>query len=176
MKPVLPWQICMPGSPRVRTLQRFSRQGSSPCKYAWMTRGWRAFTSMARVWSRPGNFSDCVLIPSRLCLFSLEIGAGIGATTEAMLQGLVAEDGRRVYPKYVFTDISSGLFVLARDKFAKWDGVQYQVLDIESDPTAQGFELQSFDLIVASNVGQTMLKNEEALASLTWLTGTARDI
>ncbi|KAH0598385.1 Polyketide synthase [Metarhizium humberi] len=93
----------------------------------------------------------------RLCTHSkptlsvLEIGAGMGATTEAMLQGLVAEDGRRLYSKYVFTDISSGFFVLARDKFAKWDGVKYQVLDIESDPAAQGFELQSFDLIVASN-------------------------
>ena len=102
----------------------------------------------------------------RLCSHSkptlsvLEIGAGTGATTEAMLQGLVAEDGRRVYSKYVFTDISSGFFVSARDKFAKWDGVAYQVLDIESDPAAQGFELQSFDLIVASNVGQTMLKTK----------------
>ncbi|KID87248.1 Beta-ketoacyl synthase [Metarhizium guizhouense ARSEF 977] len=94
----------------------------------------------------------------RLCAHSkptlsvLEIGAGMGATTEAMLRGLVAEDGGRVYSKYVFTDISSGVFVMARDKFAKWDGVEYQVLDIERDPAAQGFEPHSFDLIVASNV------------------------
>ncbi|PMB72945.1 Compactin diketide synthase mokB [Beauveria bassiana] len=81
----------------------------------------------------------------------LEIGAGSGAATEVVLRGLMAEDGTRLYSQYVFSDVSSGYFVKAKDRFAEWDAIQYKVLDIGSEPSSQGFELQSFDLVIASN-------------------------
>jgi len=57
-----------------------------------------------------------------------------------------------MYSQYVFTDLSSGFFGLAQDRLRQWGAVDYKVLDVEKDPEEQGFELGSFDLIVASNV------------------------
>ncbi|KAF7553842.1 hypothetical protein G7Z17_g3332 [Cylindrodendrum hubeiense] len=82
----------------------------------------------------------------------LEIGAGTGAMTAQVLKSLVSKDGARMYSQYVFTDISSGFFGPAKDRFGGWGAIEYKVLDIEKDPSEQGFELGSFDLIVASNV------------------------
>ncbi|PQK08615.1 hypothetical protein BB8028_0001g06890 [Beauveria bassiana] len=93
-----------------------------------------------------------LLAHSKPTMSVLEIGAGSGAATEVVLRGLMAEDGTRLYSQYVFSDVSSGYFVKAKDRFAEWDAIQYKVLDIGSEPSSQGFDLQSFDLIIASNV------------------------
>ncbi|WAU82460.1 SDR family NAD(P)-dependent oxidoreductase [Streptomyces sp. Qhu-G9] len=77
----------------------------------------------------------------------LEVGAGTGATTAAMLPHLPRERAH-----YTFTDISSAFFPQAKNRFAAYDFVDYRVLDLESDPVEQGFALSSFDLVVASNV------------------------
>ena len=82
----------------------------------------------------------------------LEIGAGTGSASEAVLRSLTSEGGTRMYSQYVFTDLSSGFFGLAQDRLRQWGAVDYKVLDVEKDPEEQGFELGSFDLIVASNV------------------------
>ncbi len=94
----------------------------------------------------------------------LEIGAGTGATTEAILAALPAD---RV--QYVFTDIAPGFLTPARTRFAQYDFVEYKVLDIERDPGEQGFDLGTFDVIVAANVLhatanlQTTLENARRL-------------
>ncbi|KAJ6441348.1 KR domain-containing protein [Purpureocillium lavendulum] len=82
----------------------------------------------------------------------LEIGAGTASASEAVLQSLTSEGGTRMYSQYVFTDLSSGFFSLAQDRLRQWGAIDYKVLDIEKDPSEQGFEPGSFDLIVASNV------------------------
>ncbi|KAK5991160.1 Highly reducing polyketide synthase gloL [Cladobotryum mycophilum] len=82
----------------------------------------------------------------------LEIGAGTGATTEEVLKALTLEDGTRVYAQYTFTDISSGFFASARERFKAYPRLEYKVLDISKDPATQGFDLGSYDLIVAANV------------------------
>ena len=82
----------------------------------------------------------------------LEIGAGTGGLTSKILQSLRSEYGERLYLSYTFTDLSSGFFVQAQDRFKHYDGIVYKVLDISQDPIKQGFRESEYDLIVASNV------------------------
>ncbi|KAM4066282.1 polyketide synthase dehydratase [Hirsutella rhossiliensis] len=82
----------------------------------------------------------------------LEIGAGTGGLTSKILQSLRSETGERLYLSYTFTDVSSGFFPKARDRFKDYYGIKYCVLDIAQNPMEQGFKEAEFDLIVASNV------------------------
>lgn len=82
----------------------------------------------------------------------LEIGAGTGGLTSKILQSLRSEYGERLYLSYTFTDVSSGFFVQAQDRFKQYDGIEYKVLDVSRDPIKQGFRESEYDLIVASNV------------------------
>ena len=82
----------------------------------------------------------------------LEIGAGTGGLTSKVLQSLQSEYGERLYLSYTFTDVSSGFFVQAQDRFKHYDSIEYKVLDISQDPVKQGFRESDYDLIVASNV------------------------
>ncbi|KAH8597084.1 hypothetical protein B0O99DRAFT_85676 [Bisporella sp. PMI_857] len=86
----------------------------------------------------------------------LEIGAGTGATTRVILEGLSSlewSDSRHFrYLRYDFTDISSGFFEKAKEKFQDFQRLGFLTLDIEKDPVSQGFESGSYDLIVASLV------------------------
>ncbi|MFO0842623.1 MAG: beta-ketoacyl synthase N-terminal-like domain-containing protein [Gemmataceae bacterium] len=77
----------------------------------------------------------------------LEVGAGTGGTTQALLPTLPA--GRT---EYAFTDVSSLFLARARDRFARYDALDFRTLDLEADPAPQGFADGQFDLVVASNV------------------------
>jgi amino acid adenylation domain-containing protein/thioester reductase-like protein len=78
----------------------------------------------------------------------LEIGAGTGGTTKHVL-GAASKHLR----SYTFTDISPGFFENAQSLFSEYSGkMVYKVLDIEQDVVEQGFEENSYDLVVASNV------------------------
>lgn len=78
----------------------------------------------------------------------LEIGSGTGGATSMALRHLGPN-----LQEYLFTDMSPGFFEEAQEKFADFSFMMtYAVLDIEKAPTEQGFEPQSFDLIIASNV------------------------
>ncbi len=77
----------------------------------------------------------------------LEIGAGSGGTTSSILPIL---DPDRT--EYVFTDLSPRFTSLAGEKFGSYSFVRYELLDIERDPSLQGFDGQQFDLILAANV------------------------
>ncbi|KAH6658934.1 hypothetical protein BKA67DRAFT_509967 [Truncatella angustata] len=85
----------------------------------------------------------------------LEIGAGTGGTTRMILASLGTDDSGwgPLAMSYDFTDISSGFFEAAQERFAAWNSlVRYKKLDVEHDPAEQGFELGTYDLIVASQV------------------------
>ncbi len=85
--------------------------------------------------------------PANQRLRVLEIGAGTGATTAAVLPVLPAER-----TDYLFTDISSLFIARAREKFAACPFLSTRLLDIEADPVAQGLAPQQFDLLLAANV------------------------
>lgn len=73
----------------------------------------------------------------------LEIGAGTGASTRAILPLLNPS------VTYCFTDISPMLVEAARSAIP---GLRYAVLDISKDPITQGLEAGEFDLVIASHV------------------------
>ncbi|KAI6827416.1 polyketide synthase [Hortaea werneckii] len=82
----------------------------------------------------------------------LEVGAGTGGSTARLLQYLQSDFGERQYHSYTYTDVSSGFFVQAQERFKDYEGMKYRVLDISQDPFEQGFGADEFDLICASNV------------------------
>ena len=84
----------------------------------------------------------------------LEIGAGTGGQTRHALKALgTAHTGGAMAALYHFTDISAAFFETAAAEFAEWsDVMQYDKLDIEKEPDSQGFELASYDIIIACQV------------------------
>ncbi|ORY08585.1 hypothetical protein BCR34DRAFT_603445 [Clohesyomyces aquaticus] len=83
----------------------------------------------------------------------LEVGAGTGGTTRYMLSVLdkSQDGGPQRLSEYAFTDISPGFFGPAGQKFTS-DRLVWKTLDIGQDPTTQGFAIESYDLVIASNV------------------------
>jgi len=82
----------------------------------------------------------------------LEIGAGTGGATSTILPNLKSAKGDMTYLSYTYTDISAGFFNDAKERFKDYTGIKFAVLDISKDPLEQGFEAESFDLIIAYNV------------------------
>ncbi|KAJ6096143.1 reducing type I polyketide synthase [Penicillium sp. IBT 16267x] len=91
----------------------------------------------------------------------LEIGAGTGGTTAHIMKPLFpSPDTDTVHSmvtprcsQYDFTDVSPSFFEKAREDFQSYSSrMQYLVLDIEQNPAEQGFELGSYDLVIAANV------------------------
>ena len=103
----------------------------------------RVFNTLVR---RAVEAAVAALPPGRR-LRVLEIGAGTGATTAAVLPALSSSS-----TEYVFTDLSPLFLARAGEKFRDVPFLTCRSLDIERDPGAQGFETGGFDLIVAANV------------------------
>lgn len=81
----------------------------------------------------------------------LEVGAGTGGTTAHALAGLRSSKGVRLYDDYTATDVSPAFLAQCRERFNGHESVKYAVLDISQDPLEQGFESETYDLIIASN-------------------------
>jgi malonyl CoA-acyl carrier protein transacylase/SAM-dependent methyltransferase len=77
----------------------------------------------------------------------IEIGAGTGGTTSAVLPALPAE--RTIYH---FTDVSTFFFDHAARKFAAYPFVRYGLLDLERAPAEQGWQAETYHVVVAANV------------------------
>ena len=86
-------------------------------------------------------------LPEGRRLRILEVGAGTGVTTEAVLGALPANR-----TDYAFTDTASGFFAEAERRFRDYAGMDCRVLDIERDPREQGFRLHGYDVVVAASV------------------------
>lgn len=86
----------------------------------------------------------------------LEIGAGTGGTSAHILKALSQGSGispdNPLYASYDYTDISPAFFDTAAKRFNDFPRMSFRVLDIMGDLTSQGFELESYDLVVAANV------------------------
>ncbi|KAK8098521.1 KR domain-containing protein [Apiospora kogelbergensis] len=93
----------------------------------------------------------------RIC----EVGSGTGSATSKVLPFLVDSEGLQGdqmvrFGEYAYTDVSVGFFEKAREKFAFAEKhMRFAKLDLEIDPSLQGFELGSYDVIMACNVIHT---------------------
>ena len=77
-----------------------------------------------------------------------EVGAGTGATTSAVLREI-----GDTYASYTFTDISSGFFMAAEERFAKSaSSMAFKTFNMEKEPSIQGFVEGQYDVVIAVNV------------------------
>ena len=99
-------------------------------------------------------------LPAGRRLRVLEVGAGTGSTTAAVLAALPGDSF-----DYSFTDVSAGFFAEAEERFGKdYPSVEFRVLDIEADPVGQGFGEHQYDLVLAANVLHATRDMGETLA------------
>ncbi|MFI6479317.1 amino acid adenylation domain-containing protein [Nonomuraea sp. NPDC050663] len=77
----------------------------------------------------------------------LEAGAGVGGTSAELIPELA---GHRV--DYLFTDLSRFFLTRAAEHFADHPWVRYGLFDINADYRAQGYEPNSFEVILCANV------------------------
>lgn len=87
----------------------------------------------------------------------LEVGAGTGATTGIILNILRSQGegvGASRYARYDYTDISFSFFEKAKETFKDHQGMNFEVLNIEDDPKGQGFDIKTYDMIIAANVSR----------------------
>ncbi|KAL4799166.1 S-adenosyl-L-methionine-dependent methyltransferase [Aspergillus venezuelensis] len=75
----------------------------------------------------------------------LEIGAGIGGTTEHILEQLT---GHNIPFSYTFTDTSRSLVAQAGTRITVPNNIACIVLDIENPPSS---EFGCYDIVIASN-------------------------
>jgi acyl transferase domain-containing protein len=87
-------------------------------------------------------FGAAVFRPLRV----LEIGAGTGATTQAVVAALPASTA------YHFTDISDLFLDRARARFAAYPNMRFGRFDLDVSIAEQGHQRGQYDLIVAANV------------------------
>jgi polyketide synthase 12/epothilone polyketide synthase D len=91
----------------------------------------------------------------------LEVGAGTGGTTTAILPGLAADRSA-----YWFTDVSDFFLARAKRKFAAYPFVRYGLLDFEKDPAEQGFPPRGFDVVFGANTLHATADLGRALAGV----------
>jgi len=80
-------------------------------------------------------------------ILALEVGAGTGGTTAAVLPALAGRTER-----YDFTDVSELFLDRAADAFHRYGFVRYGILDVNRDPGEQGYPEGAYDMVVAANV------------------------
>jgi SAM-dependent methyltransferase len=91
----------------------------------------------------------------------LEVGAGTGSTTEAVLHTL---EQRGYTAEYWFTDISRGFLARARNRYeTRQLRMSYHVFDVERAPQPQGIPEKYFAAVIAANVLHTTRSVRQAL-------------
>lgn len=96
----------------------------------------------------------------------LEIGAGVGGATLPLLNALSSEEIARL-GHYDVTDILSENLEEAKKFPDEWKHVlSFKELDIHRDPIQQGFESESYDLIIAANASQDSLNIKDTPANI----------
>jgi SAM-dependent methyltransferase len=106
-----------------------------------------------------GTLGD--LVPAGRALRVMEVGAGTGGTTSALLP--VLDAGRT---RYVFTDVSELFLDRARERFADYSFIEYGLYDLEKSPAEQGYAAGSFDVIVSANCVHASIDLRRSLKDL----------
>ncbi|MFI6042493.1 amino acid adenylation domain-containing protein [Nocardia sp. NPDC051321] len=103
----------------------------------------------------------------------LEIGAGAGGTTAAILDAL---DDFRGGVELHYTDLSPFFLTMGKQRFADRAGLHFAKYDLDDDYRPQGFTPNTFDMIVAGDVlhavrdrGRVLDRIRELLRPSGWL-------
>ncbi|PQE06756.1 polyketide synthase protein [Rutstroemia sp. NJR-2017a BBW] len=118
----------------------------------------KLYTHLANQQMRDGRFATFLDLASheKPAIQILEIGAGTGSMARHILGSLdrfEKDTGQYRFASYTYTDISSTFFEAAQKEFGDFHGrLLYKTLDLERDPIKQGFELGSYDLVIAGLV------------------------
>ncbi|KAI1809437.1 putative polyketide synthase [Poronia punctata] len=92
----------------------------------------------------------------------LEVGAGAGTATQAILSRIGDN-----YGSYTYTDLSSAFFAEAQALFAKESQkFVYKAYDLEKEASTQGIVENAYDLVIASNVLHATSQLEQTLTNL----------
>ncbi|MCF4968119.1 amino acid adenylation domain-containing protein, partial [Nostoc sp. CMAA1605] len=91
----------------------------------------------------------------------LEIGAGTGAVTREVLPVLPPEK-----TTYVYTDISQYFLQLGQQDFGHYPFLETALFNLEQSPQEQGYELHSFDVIIAGGVIHATRNIQESLENV----------
>lgn len=91
----------------------------------------------------------------------LEVGAGVGATTEHILPRLPG-----TVSEYRFTDVSEFFLRRAKENYRQYDFMTYGIFDINSDCGHQDIEEGSYDVIVCANVLHNAINIDDVFARL----------
>ncbi len=100
-------------------------------------------------------------LPPRRALRVLEVGAGTGSLTRAVLPALPPDR-----TEYTFTDNGPAFLIEARKQFGDYPFLECSVFDIEKDPAEQGITPHGYDLILATNVVHATSDLRHTLANL----------
>ena len=85
-------------------------------------------------------------------LLVLEIGARSGQSTAKIVQQLV-RDGLAPIARYDMTDVMTESLHRARERLKEWSPLmRFQTLNVQQDPLEQGFEGNSYDLIITTSL------------------------
>ncbi|KAF9884738.1 hypothetical protein FE257_001300 [Aspergillus nanangensis] len=124
--------------------------------------GLKSFYEVPSAETRWGNYLS-LLGHSDPTLRVLEVGGGTGGDTVVALRGLTSPEGNWLYSKYTFSDISAVFLGDAKERFKSYGNMEYKTLDISRDPIEQGYQEDSYDLVIASNVVHATPKISETL-------------
>ena len=109
---------------------------------------------------------DCVeavvaALPKGRALRVLELDGGTGSTAVRVLASLP-----RHRTEYVLTDRSELFLAAARNRLAAYPFVEYARFDVGEDPSDQGLEPHSYDLVIAADSRQLSADPAKALANI----------
>lgn len=97
----------------------------------------------------------------------IEIGGGTGGATSHVLNALGKGENGPNIASYDFTDVSSGFFESAKEKFKDWKNLmRFKKLDIEQDPASQGFEEGTYDVVIACQVLHATQSMDNTMANV----------
>lgn len=109
---------------------------------------YKSGTAVTGAWPQLEKVFDCLghVNPNQRIV---EIGAGTGSGTRVVMKALVGANGIKRYSDYTFTDISAGFLSSAQEAMAEYRDIHFSVLNIEDDPTENGYEPHSYDVVLA---------------------------
>jgi malonyl CoA-acyl carrier protein transacylase/SAM-dependent methyltransferase/NAD(P)-dependent dehydrogenase (short-subunit alcohol dehydrogenase family)/acyl carrier protein len=94
------------------------------------------------------SLGNVLRILSRRCpsMRILEVGAGTGSATGKALESSSCSS-------YTYTDVSPAFLGPAKEKFKQYaDKMIFKVFDMDKEPSEQGYQHESFEVIIAANV------------------------